>query len=1063
MSETHDDLLQSVRDALASQYAVERSLGMGGMGSVYLARDLTLHRPVAIKVIAPELTANSVFRQRFLQEARTIAKLRHPNIVAVYAAGETAGLLYFVMEFIPGESLRALLERSRCCPPAQATAILRDLADALGYAHSQGVIHRDIKPENVLLDRETGRAKLTDFGVARAFAAADDRLTGTGLVVGTPRYMSPEQASGEHVLDGRSDIYSLGLVGYEMLAGEPAFSAPTAASLIMKQITEPAPSLTTRAIDISPGLTQVIDRALRKDPQERWQTGEELSQALAAEITPTGDLRAGPRITPARSSTAHPSPSIQRKYVIAALLAALFLVPTGWWVTRRALNAPIEAERRKSILVLPFENQRRDPALQWLREGSVNMLTLNLAQWSDLAVVQYDRSLDLLRDAGLRDSSTIGLDQARNLARKAGVWTVITGQLMTVGDSLIVTARLYDVATGESIRQARLSAPTTADPRQLFDRLSSQVLDLAGAPAIRPELAKTTTSSLEAYRAYLTGVRALNVWELDAADSSFERAISLDSAFALAYYRRAVATGWRHAGDTNGIRYARLATQNASRLGPRERRLVEAYLEHARGNYDEAERRYADLVTRDSADAEAWYGLGDSYYHRAQGLPPERYAADRTRALRAFNRTLALDSTFHLAYAHKIDIYSSGSPSLSQTIVLNDTVHVLRDQNAAESFGRNRIAQARAQARTRAVQNAQQWVYTDQDAAPAYSALAAAQVASDDPQGAINTLQQALERANTHEPEFAYWISSLKLHTEPDDALTSLRQALRTYPAESLSTGSSQRAFLIAGAANVAAYHGLITEMMQLFKLLPIIEPNVPGTAASGQPLPMSYLAQSFSTAMLGAVGADIPQVRRNLAASMQALDRLDTPIGRTMRASSGAFAYMAYLLTRDSTYIDTYRRWSGSVPVALEALAALESGDSTRARQLTAQFRRTDTTRLIATQADLFAPYVEAEVLERLGDLRGAVAIYESLDPRRYNVVGIDPRWALYVRSFLWRGQLYERLGDNARAEAAYTEFLNAWREADPTLQRQVQYARDRLRRLRDAPESVLPQNPGS
>jgi serine/threonine-protein kinase len=218
---TAPSLIDDLRRALAGRYDVERLLGAGGMGSVYLGRDVTLDRPVAIKVIAPELAAARVIRERFLQEARTVARLRHPNIVAVYAAGESDGMLYFVMEYVPGESLRALLEREGRFDDGRGVEVLRDLACALAYAHDHGVVHRDVKPENVLLDGESGRALLTDFGVARALAggADDGRMTGTGFVLGSPRYMSPEQASGERELDGRSDVYSLGPRGLRDVRG----------------------------------------------------------------------------------------------------------------------------------------------------------------------------------------------------------------------------------------------------------------------------------------------------------------------------------------------------------------------------------------------------------------------------------------------------------------------------------------------------------------------------------------------------------------------------------------------------------------------------------------------------------------------------------------------------------------------------------------------------------------------------------------------------------------------------------------------------------------------------
>src|SRR4029079_6098211 len=251
-------VLNSLRRALAGRYDVERELGAGGMGQVLLGRDVALDRPVEIKFIAPDLASSPASRQRFLREARTVARLRHPNIVAVYAAGEADGLLYFVMEYVEGESLRQMLEREGRVEgdriPA-AVALLADLARALGYAHAQGVVHRDVKPENVLIDAGTGRAMLTDFGVARAFASGNDSdgdsaVTRTGFVVGSPRHMSPEQAVGERELDGRSDIYSLGLVAYEMFAGSAPFTGSSPMQVLTKQLTEPPTPLAQQRPDL---------------------------------------------------------------------------------------------------------------------------------------------------------------------------------------------------------------------------------------------------------------------------------------------------------------------------------------------------------------------------------------------------------------------------------------------------------------------------------------------------------------------------------------------------------------------------------------------------------------------------------------------------------------------------------------------------------------------------------------------------------------------------------------------------------------------------------------------
>ena len=273
------DQVEALRAALGTQYAIERLLGLGGMGSVYLARDLTLDRPVAIKIINQDVASHPGLRERFLQEARTVAKLRHPNIVPVYAAGEARGMLYFVMEFVPGESLRDVMTREKRVDSERGTRILREVALALGHAHGHGLVHRDVKPENILIDQESGAARLTDFGVARAFES-DGALTQAGMVLGSPRYMSPEQASGDRVIDGRSDLYSLALVGYEMLAGVPVVESSTVAGMLVKHITESPTPLGTRVPDIPAHLATAMDRGLAKDPAARWQTGEAFAEAV---------------------------------------------------------------------------------------------------------------------------------------------------------------------------------------------------------------------------------------------------------------------------------------------------------------------------------------------------------------------------------------------------------------------------------------------------------------------------------------------------------------------------------------------------------------------------------------------------------------------------------------------------------------------------------------------------------------------------------------------------------------------------------------------------------------
>ena len=274
-------LAERLEAILEGAYELEREVGRGGMGVVFAARDLSLKRRVAIKVLPPELAYRTEIKTRFMREAQTAARLSHPHIVPVHSVGDEGGLVYFVMGFVDGESLGGRLKRRKALPVEEVRRIMKETADALSMAHAMGVIHRDIKPDNVLLEGTRRRVMVTDFGIAKALSeASPGTLTGTGVAIGTPYYMSPEQAAGEREIDHRSDLYALGVVAYEMATGELPFNAPTVPGILMKQITEPAPDIKRLRPEMPDDLAASIMRCLEKDPQARWPTADSLRRAL---------------------------------------------------------------------------------------------------------------------------------------------------------------------------------------------------------------------------------------------------------------------------------------------------------------------------------------------------------------------------------------------------------------------------------------------------------------------------------------------------------------------------------------------------------------------------------------------------------------------------------------------------------------------------------------------------------------------------------------------------------------------------------------------------------------
>ncbi|MEO7359337.1 MAG: serine/threonine-protein kinase, partial [Gemmatimonadaceae bacterium] len=279
MLDRNDPATEALIRAVTGHYSIDREVGRGGMGVVYLGVDEQLERPVAIKTLPPHLAVDPKVRGRFLREARTAGALSHQNIVPIYAAAERDGVVYFAMRYINGESLAERITRLGPLPAGEVVSLLKQLASALAYAHANGVVHRDIKAENVLLDSETGRAMLTDFGIARL--AESQSLTATGTVLGTVQYMSPEQVTGE-TLDGRSDLYSLGILAFFALCGRFPFERPNASAIVVAHVTSMPPKVCSLANDVPSPLGDIVDRLLAKSPADRYENGEALRAALDA-------------------------------------------------------------------------------------------------------------------------------------------------------------------------------------------------------------------------------------------------------------------------------------------------------------------------------------------------------------------------------------------------------------------------------------------------------------------------------------------------------------------------------------------------------------------------------------------------------------------------------------------------------------------------------------------------------------------------------------------------------------------------------------------------------------
>ena len=428
---------QELVDFLRNRYAIERLLGSGGMATVYLAHDLAHDRPVALKVLRPDLVP-ALGAERFEREIRIASALRHPNLLPVLDSGVGCGVPFYVIPYVVDDSLAHRLRREGQLPIPAAVEIAAQIADALQVVHAAGFIHRDVKPSNILLAE--GGALLADFGLARAVdVVSGERLTETGVALGTPAYMSPEQ-SACGIVDGRSDLYSLGCVIYEMLAGAPPFTGPTAQSVLARHAVDPIPSLRTVRTTVSPELEQAIARAMAKVPADRYADAAELKQAL----------RHGASANP---TTAVARPRTVRRWALGAVSVAL-----GAIVVAARLVAPDSDELDpKRVIVFPLVTSGADPAHRTAGEDVATLIGNALDGTSPLRWIDAWPLLDPDRQDDIR---TLKRSAARDLARARRCAYYLTGRLVIRGDSADVLLDLNDVRGDSTVARGRASGPS---------------------------------------------------------------------------------------------------------------------------------------------------------------------------------------------------------------------------------------------------------------------------------------------------------------------------------------------------------------------------------------------------------------------------------------------------------------------------------------------------------------------------------------------------------------------------------------------------------------------------
>lgn len=1045
-----------VRAALADRYDVQRVIGRGGAATVYLAHDRKHDRAVAVKVLHAPLAA-TIGAEQFLREIKLVAGLQHPHILPLYDSGEAQGVLFYVMPYVAGDSLRARLHRERQLPLADALRIVREVAGALEYAHSLGIVHCDVKPENILLSQ--GHALVADFGVARAIAAAADHAPDPASVAGTIAYMSPEQAAGSPHLDGRSDVYSLGCVLYELLTGRPPYDGRDERHDALRGLVRRPPRVSGIREHIPPELELVLDTALARLPADRFRTARELADELA--------------LLPIRRSSGEVLPRPRLPWTWAGL-GVVAAVAGFVLATRPPLFAGGRADPML-VAVVPFQQRAAAGAPDASRatatapgglDGHESGLLLYdaFSRWRDVRLVDELRMRDALARRG--DHLELGDDIA--LAKAFGAGRLVTGEVWQLRDTVFVRAALYDVAhPGRVLRQhtVRIGADLR-DVSERFDELADSLL-LGHLPPGPAGSGAMGTHSLAAWEAYQRGHRALARWQLDSAREAFRDAVALDPSYAHAHLWLAEVLLWSDAVESPEWRQAAAtAVTLDAHLSPAERQLARAELAMADGQFGRACSLYRGLLERDSLSFSAWYGYGechrrdDAVVRDPASASGWRFRASYEQALQGYRHALLLVPSAQA-------VFRGAALARLSTMFFAQTNHLRRGEALAPDTGRflaypaldhdtlvfvprpwSEVAAGRPVASLASVsaaagrgqrmlyEVARAWATAFPRSADASEALAIAmESAGDTGSAGAPTLRAVVRNARAQATEPAQRARLAGAETRVLLKLGDFAAARRL--ADSLLARAPAGA-PPAAALQLAGIAALTGHAHRAAELLRRAAPADTIYTADGRPVLPPAPMRDAARSMLAYAALGAP--RDSVVALEHRVDRLARswlPPAEQARARDDALALplsLAVPIIGPAPVL----RLHGTQSARVRMQMALARGDTAGVRARLAELRRTRRP-LRAGDLLVHGTYQDAWLLVTLGDTAEAMETLDlALDALPTLGTGLleVTQAAGLVRAMALRAELAERRGDADRARRWASAVVTLWGDADPPLQ---------------------------